>query len=52
MFVSGLRPGRLEEFLLSLTRGRPVMRSEDALARLSPEKRTLLLQRLRARDAS
>jgi glycosyltransferase involved in cell wall biosynthesis len=51
-FAAGLRPDRLEEFLRSLTRGRPIMRSEDALARLSPEKRTLLLQRLRARDAS
>ena len=50
-FVSGLRPDLLEEFLLALAPGRPVMRSEDALARLSPEKRTLLLQRLRARDA-
>jgi glycosyltransferase involved in cell wall biosynthesis len=51
-FVSALRPGRLEEFLLALAPGRPVTRADDALARLSPEKRTLLLQRLRARDAS
>ncbi len=49
-FVSALRPAQLEEFLLALAPGRPVMRSEDALARLSPEKRTLLLQRLRARN--
>ncbi|PYT28101.1 MAG: hypothetical protein DMG58_19030, partial [Acidobacteria bacterium] len=55
-FVSALRPGQLEEFLLALAPGRPDMRSpltrsQDALERLSPEKRTLLLQRLRARDA-
>jgi len=55
-FVSALRPGQLEEFLLALAPGRPDMHalalhSEDALARLSPEKRTLLLQRLRARHA-
>jgi hypothetical protein len=55
-FVSTLRPGQLEEFLLALAPGRPDMHalalhSEDALARLSPEKRTLLLQRLRARHA-
>lgn len=48
-FVSGLRPAQLEEFLLALAPGGTAMRSEDALARLSPEKRTLLLQRLRAR---
>src|SRR5882724_11123205 len=40
-FVSALRPDRLEEFLQALAPGRPVTRSEDALARLSPEKRTL-----------
>ncbi len=49
-FVSALRLDRLEEFLLSLAPGRPVTRPADALARLSPEKRTLLLQRLRDRD--
>ena len=50
-FVSALRPDQLEEFLLALTPGRPAARSEDALERLSPEKRTLLLQRLRTRNA-
>ena len=50
-FLSALRPYRLEEFLLALAPGRPVTRSADALARLSPERRTLLLQRLRNRDA-
>jgi glycosyltransferase involved in cell wall biosynthesis len=49
-FVSALRPTQLEEFLLALAPGRPLATSEDALAGLSPEKRALLLQRLRARS--
>ncbi|MBZ5593485.1 MAG: glycosyltransferase family 4 protein [Acidobacteriia bacterium] len=49
-FVTALRPAQLEEFLLALTPGRPVVQSEDALAGLSPAKRALLLQRLRARS--
>ncbi len=50
-FVSALRPSQLEEFLLTLAPGRSIIHSEDALERLSPEKRTLLLQRLRPRNA-
>jgi hypothetical protein len=49
-FVSALRLSQLEEFLLALAPARPLLPSEDALDRLSPEKRTLLLQRLRARN--
>ena len=49
-FVSALRPTRLEEFLLALEPSRPAAHPEDPLARLSPEKRALLLQRLRARS--
>jgi len=48
-FVSGLRPAQLEEFLLALAPGQPAGQSEDPLADLSPAKRSLLLQRLRAR---
>ncbi len=49
-FVSGLRPSQLEEFLLALQPAQPAARTEDHLAHLSPEKRALLLQRLRARS--
>src|SRR5579859_5010030 len=49
-FVSALRPNRLEEFLLTLEPSRPATHPDDPLARLSPEKRALLLQRLRARS--
>lgn len=48
-FVSALRPGQLAEFLLKLHPAPPPKRTEDQLAHLSPEKRALLLQRLRAR---
>jgi glycosyltransferase involved in cell wall biosynthesis len=48
-FVSGLRRSQLEEFLLALQPAQPAERTEEHLAHLSPEKRTLLLQRLRAR---
>jgi glycosyltransferase involved in cell wall biosynthesis len=48
-FVSALRPAQLEEFLLALEPARPAAHAEDPLARLTPEKRALLLQRLRAR---
>jgi glycosyltransferase involved in cell wall biosynthesis len=48
-FVTGLRPAQLEEFLLALTPGQSAGQSEDPLADLSPAKRSLLLQRLRAR---
>ncbi len=50
-FVSALRPSQLEEFLLALEPTRPTARKEDPLASLSPERRALLLQRLRARSA-
>ena len=49
-FVSALRPARLEEFLLTLEPARPAAHAEDPLARLTPEKRALLLQRLRAQS--
>jgi glycosyltransferase involved in cell wall biosynthesis len=49
-FVNGLQPTRLEELLLSLTPHRTGREPDDPLARLSPEKRALLLQRLRARS--
>jgi glycosyltransferase involved in cell wall biosynthesis len=48
-FVNSLRPAQLEEFLLTLAPGEPAGQSEDRLASLSPAKRSLLLQRLRAR---
>ena len=48
-FVAALNPSQLEDFLVGLAPGRPVAQTEDALAHLSPEKRALLLQRLRAR---
>ena len=48
-FVTALRPSQLEEFLLALAPGQPAGQSEDRLADLSPAKRSLLLQRLRAR---
>ena len=48
-FVTTLRPSRLEEFLLGLAPGRPVTERDDSLTQLSPEKRALLLKRLRAR---
>ncbi len=48
-FVSNLRPSQLEEFLLALQPAQPAARTEDHLAQLSPDKRALLLQRLRAR---
>jgi glycosyltransferase involved in cell wall biosynthesis len=48
-FVNSLRPAQLEEFLLALAPGQPAGQSEDPLADLSPAKRSLLLQRLRAR---
>ena len=51
-FVSALRPSQLAEFLVALPPGRPFKRPEDALAGLSPAKRALLLQRLRARSGS
>ena len=50
-FVSGLRPSQLEEFLLALVPAPPAARKEDPLASLSPDKRTLLLQRFRTRSA-
>lgn len=50
-FVSAVRPARLEEFLLALEPAAPAASADDPLARLSPEKRALLLQRLRARSA-
>ncbi len=49
-FVSALRPSQLEEFLLALEPAHPTARREDPLAGLSPEKRALLLRRLRARS--
>jgi len=49
-FVSGLRPARLEEFLLALEPSRPAAGKQDPLSSLSPEKRALLLQRLRVRS--
>jgi glycosyltransferase involved in cell wall biosynthesis len=49
-FVSAQRPAQLEEFLLALEPARPAARKEDPLAGLSPEKRALLLRRLRARS--
>jgi glycosyltransferase involved in cell wall biosynthesis len=48
-FVSALRPSQLEQFLSALAPGQPAGQSEDPLAGLSPAKRSLLLQRLRAR---
>ncbi|MFB3778466.1 MAG: glycosyltransferase family 4 protein [Bryobacteraceae bacterium] len=55
-FVSGIRPGLLEEYLGSLRPpgaserlGRMPGQSREALAALSPEKRALLLERLRKR---
>jgi glycosyltransferase involved in cell wall biosynthesis len=48
-FVTALRPSQLEKFLLTLAPGQPATQSEDRLADLSPAKRTLLLQRFRAR---
>ena len=50
-FVSGLRSLQLEEYLLELKPGRPAARKDDPLEGLSPEKRALLLQRLRARSS-
>jgi len=50
-FVGELRASRLEEFLLALAPGEPLTHPADTLERLSPEKRELLLQRLRARAA-
>jgi glycosyltransferase involved in cell wall biosynthesis len=47
-FVAKLRPSQLEEFLLALQPAQPAARTEDHLAHLSPERRALLLQRLRA----
>ena len=49
-FVSALRPAQLEEFLLALEPARPAAHTEDPLTRLTPEKRALLLQRLRAQS--
>jgi glycosyltransferase involved in cell wall biosynthesis len=53
-FVSGIRPGQLEEYLNSLSRrdasnlpASTASDHHDALASLSPEKRALLLARLR-----
>ena len=51
-FVSALRSSQFEEFLLALEPGRPVAQADDALAGLSPAKRALLLQRLRARSGN
>ena len=54
-FVNSLSPGRLEEYLRSLTpaAGTPTTRRKTPaavdLAELSPEKRSLLLERLRHR---
>jgi len=53
-FVAGIQPGLLEEFLTSLaprTTEPPAARrgAETGLAALSPEKRALLLERLRSR---
>lgn len=55
-FVAGIQPGLLEEFLTSLapraTEPRSARRADGAetgLAALSPEKRALLLERLRSR---
>ena len=50
-FVSALRPSQLEEFLLKLQPARPAALKPDPLSGLSPERRALLLQRLRARPA-
>ncbi len=50
-FVSGLRPFELEEFLLKLHPAQPATLKPDPLSGLSPERRALLLQRLRARSA-
>ena len=49
-FVNSLQATRLEELLLSLTPHSTGREPNDPLARLSPEKRALLLQRLRARS--
>jgi glycosyltransferase involved in cell wall biosynthesis len=49
-FVDRLQPERLQELLLSLTPHSPGTAPEDPLARLSPQKRALLLQRLRTRS--
>ena len=47
-FVNALRPARFEEFLIGLAPGEPLARRADALEGLSPDKRALLLERLRA----
>lgn len=49
-FVDSLQPTRLEELLLGLTPHAAMTEPDDAIALLSPEKRALLLQRLRARS--
>lgn len=49
-FVDHLQPTRLEDLLLRLTPQGAAPEPDDPLARLSPEKRALLLQRLRARS--
>ncbi len=59
-FVSGLRPGRMEEFLRALVPGSVEKRSEEAggpaahsaVSQLSAEKRALLIQRLRKRASN
>jgi glycosyltransferase involved in cell wall biosynthesis len=48
-FAASIRSSQLEEFLAALAPGQPTGQSEDPLAGLSPAKRSLLLQRLRAR---
>lgn len=50
-FVSALRPAQLEEFLLALQPAQPAALQQDPLASLSPERRALLLRRLRERSA-
>jgi glycosyltransferase involved in cell wall biosynthesis len=49
-FVSALRPSQLEKFLLTLQPAQPATLQQDPLSNLSPDRRALLLQRLRARS--
>jgi len=48
-FVQGLRPGGLQSFLETLAPAAAPSKPADVLATLSPEKRALLLERLRRR---
>jgi glycosyltransferase involved in cell wall biosynthesis len=48
-FVKGVRPGQFQKFLETLAPAEAPSQPGDLLARLSPEKRALLLERLRRR---